>query len=188
MIQSKDDYRFYLEADRISLGIKGTWYEFFFDDVWKFQKFLRKYEYFYNCKKSKIWKPYLLYLMIRYKSLSFKYGYIININVFGPGLSIAHYGPLVVSYAAKVGKNCRIHNEVYITGGNIVWDAPIIGDNVYIGPGAKILGGITIANDIVIGANAVVTKSFLEPGITIAGVPAKKISDNSSEKLIIKGA
>lgn len=55
--------------------------------------------------------------------------------------------------------------------------APQIGDNVYIGPGAKLYGRIEIASGIVIGANAVVTKSFTEENICIAGVPARKISD-----------
>lgn len=53
----------------------------------------------------------------------------------------------------------------------------IIGKHVYIGPGAKIFGDIYIADDIAIGANAVVNKSFTTPGITVAGVPAKIISD-----------
>lgn len=54
-------------------------------------------------------------------------------------------------------------------------DAPTIGNNVEIGFGAVIIGKIKIADGIKIGANSVVTKSFLEPNITIAGVPAKKI-------------
>ena len=63
-------------------------------------------------------------------------------------------------------------------------DSPIIGDNVFIASGARILGTVQIANNIAIGANAVVTKSFLEESITIAGVPAKKISDHDSRKFI----
>ena len=55
-----------------------------------------------------------------------------------------------------------------------------IGNNVYIAPGVKILPDAEIADNIRIGANAVVTKSFLEPGITIAGVPAVKISDKGN--------
>lgn len=55
--------------------------------------------------------------------------------------------------------------------------APTIGDNVYIGPGAKIYGKIKISDNIVIGANAVVGRSFEEPNICIAGAPAHKISD-----------
>ena len=55
-----------------------------------------------------------------------------------------------------------------------------IGKNAYIAPGVKILPGIEIADNIRIGANAVVTKSFDKPGITIAGVPAVRISDKGS--------
>ena len=57
---------------------------------------------------------------------------------------------------------------------------------MYIGVGVVIIGDVEIADNIVIGANAVVNKSFLEPGITIAGVPARKISDKSSEGLLIR--
>ena len=52
---------------------------------------------------------------------------------------------------------------------------PVLGKNVELGIGAKVIGGITLADGIRIGANAVVTKSFLEANITIAGVPAVKV-------------
>lgn len=58
--------------------------------------------------------------------------------------------------------------------------AAIIGDNVFIGTGDKIIDAIEIGNYIAIGANSVVTKSFIEYGITIGGVSAKKISNNNS--------
>ena len=108
----------------------------------------------------------------------------IPINVFGPGLSIAHYGTIVVNQNSKIGKNCRIHENVTIgsTGGEEL--APQIGNNVFIGTGAKIIGNIEIADNIAIGANSLVNKSFTEPGITIAGNPAKKISNNSSKMFI----
>ena len=54
--------------------------------------------------------------------------------------------------------------------------APVIGDNVYIGPGAKIFGDITIGNNVSIGANAVVNRSFPD-NVIIAGVPAKVIKN-----------
>lgn len=57
---------------------------------------------------------------------------------------------------------------------------------MFIASGARIIGDISIASNIAIGANAVVTKSFLEEGITIAGIPAKKISNNSSEGFLVK--
>ena len=80
--------------------------------------------------------------------------------MFGPGLSIAHAGTIVVNSNAKIGANCRIHVCVNI--GADVTDgskAPIIGDNCYIGPGAKLFGSIILGNNVGIGANAVVNKS-----------------------------
>lgn len=59
-----------------------------------------------------------------------------------------------------------------------------LGDNVFIGSGAKIIGNIQIASDVAIGANAVVVNDVLEPGITVGGVPAKKISNNNSHSNI----
>ena len=58
------------------------------------------------------------------------------------------------------------------TGGNNC--AATIGDNVFIGTGAKIIGAIRVADNISIGANSVVTKDFLEPGITIVLVFRQK--------------
>jgi serine O-acetyltransferase len=63
--------------------------------------------------------------------------------------------------------------------------APQIGNNVYIGPGAKIFGEIVIADNIAIGANSVVNKSFYEKGISIAGVPAKKINTKGTDDIIV---
>ena len=54
--------------------------------------------------------------------------------------------------------------------------APNIKDGVWIGPGAKLYGNITIGSNVVIGANSVVNKSFSD-NITVAGVPAKKINN-----------
>ncbi|MDO5157086.1 MAG: hypothetical protein Q4D51_14105 [Eubacteriales bacterium] len=53
-------------------------------------------------------------------------------------------------------------------------DVPTIGDNIYIGPGAKLFGSITIADGCAIGAGAVVTKSFMNPGMNIVGNPARE--------------
>ena len=118
--------------------------------------------------------------------MSQRLGFSIQFNCFGPGLSIAHYGLLVVGGNAKIGKNCRIHEGVTIglTGGSDL--SAKIGDNVFIGSGAKILGNLTIADGTCIGANAVVIRDILEPNITVGGVPAKKISNNNSDKFLIK--
>lgn len=116
----------------------------------------------------------------RFHKLSIKLGFSIPINVIGPGLSIAHYGTIVINRNTVIGKNLRIQEGVTIGATNGSSAAPTIGDNVFIGSGAKIIGNLTIANNIAVGAGSVVTKSFLEEGITIAGVPATKISNNNS--------
>lgn len=97
-------------------------------------------------------------------------GFSIGLNCFEKGLSISHIGTIVVNHEAKIGENCRLHVCV-----NIGTGSPQIGNNVYIGPGAKIFGKIRIANGIKIGANAVVNKDFYQEGKTIVGVPAKYI-------------
>ena len=117
-----------------------------------------------------------------------KLGFSIGLNVFGPGLAIVHYGQVVVNANAKIGKNCRIHEGVTIGATNGTSEAPQLGDNVFIASGAKVIGNIRVADDVAIGANAVVVKDVLEPRITVGGVPAKKISSNSSNINIIMGA
>lgn len=121
-----------------------------------------------------------LYYRFQLHRLSFKLGYSIPLNVVGPGLSLPHRGTIVINSHASIGENCRIHVDVNIgaTGGST--EAPFIGSNCYIGPGAKLVGNISIADNVIIGANAVVVKSINEPGTTWAGVPAKKISDKGA--------
>lgn len=111
-----------------------------------------------------------LYHYFIFKRLSYILGFTIHKNCFGPGLNIKHYGSVVVNPHTRIGKNCIVHSCVNIgeTNGN----APVIGDNVYIGPGVKMFGNIRIANNVTIGANAVVNKSFELDNVTLVGVPA----------------
>lgn len=188
MIQSKEDYRFFLEADRIALKMNRKRPCLFRDDVWKFERLLRKTEYFQNCKTGFLSKKcYFNYLRLKLHKMGIRLGFLIPRNVFGPGLSISHYGPILVSDKATVGANCRIHPCVTIgvAGGSPNY-APRIGNNVFIGPGAVIVGNIEIADGIAVGANSFVNKSFREPDITIAGNPARKVSNNGSKRLYLR--
>lgn len=182
MIKSKEDYREYLRCDKIALGKKYKKPKLVGDEIWRFQIMMRKAEYYKNCSKNILGKIYSKWLQYRYYKMRLKLGFSIPLNVFGPGLSIAHYGTIVVNGNAKVGKNCRIQECTTIGATNGSKKAPILGDNIFIGSGARIIGDISIAGDIAIGANAVVNKNFEEQGITIAGVPAKKISNNNSHQ------
>lgn len=90
----------------------------------------------------------------------------------GRNFVIDHSGGIVVSGFAKFGDNCRIRTGV-VVGLARVGDpvAPVIGNNVDIGAGAKVLGRIRIGNDVLIGANAVVTRDVPD-GCLAVGVPA----------------
>ena len=190
MINSFDDYKYYLNCDKVGLGINEKGIVslikniLFPNLIWKFQKTLRKLEYYHNCKHRLIEKPKYYYLKYKFRKISVKLGFSIPINVFGPGLTIVHYGTIVVNQNAKVGKNCRIHACTNIGASGGKKEAPKIGDNVYIGPGAKIYGNIMIADNCAIGANAVVNKSFNQKGYMIAGNPAIAIKEIDIKKII----
>ena len=108
-----------------------------------------------------------------------KLGFSIPINTFGPGLSIPHYGTIIVNGAVRVGANCRLHAGVNIGASAGQTKAPEIGDNVYIGPGAIIFGNIQIASNVTIGANATVNHSFLTEHVVLAGTPACVVKENA---------
>lgn len=185
MIKNKEELKYFLKQDKKALNRKGKKPKFFGDEIWKFEILLRKNEYINNCCKSKIYLPLKFFYKYRFHKLSIKLGILIPLNTFEEGLSIAHYGNIVVNTNAKIGKNCRIHECVNIGANHGNGLSPIIGNNVFIGTGAKVLGNIKIGNNVAIGANSVVTKNFEENNITIAGVPAKKISNNGSFDYII---
>lgn len=93
-----------------------------------------------------------------------------------PGMYIGHHGGIIISSLAKIGKCANISQQVTIgiAGKDEKRGVPIIGDNVYIGPGAKIFGKITIGNNVKIGANAVVYKD-IPSNSTVVLYPGFKI-------------
>lgn len=181
MIDSKKAYRYYLEQDRIALGRKRDRRpRFFGDEIWKLQRLLRKVEYDLNCRHGVVGKLIGKWHKMHFHCLSVKLGMTIPPGVFGPGLSIPHYGTIVVHANTKAGKNCRLQEGVTIGATNGSHEAAVIGDNCYFGSGAKVIGAVCIADDVAVGANAVVTADITEPGTTWAGIPARKISGRDS--------
>jgi len=125
-----------------------------------------------------------LHVMARYllHRLERTYGISIPYNTqIGFGLYIGHFGGIVVSYEAIIGRNCNINHGVTIgaTYGGRYPGVPRIGNNVYLGPGSKIIGGIVIGNNVAVGANAVVTTSVPDNAVVI-GVPGRVASFNGS--------
>src|SRR3989442_13750671 len=107
MIQSRNDYRFYLEADRIALD-RHEKHPRIDDGVWRFERLLRKVEYYHNCRHGRRWAAYKKYLSLRFHALSVLLGYSIPPNVFGPGLSISHLEEILLIEGVKFGKIAKL--------------------------------------------------------------------------------
>jgi serine O-acetyltransferase len=115
-----------------------------------------------------------------------KFGIEIHPNTkIGYGFYIGHFGGIVINEKTIIGNNCNISQGVTI--GQInrgeKQGTPTIEDEVYIGPGAKILGKINIGHNSAIGANAVVVKD-VKSNTTVGGIPAKEISTIGSDGYI----
>lgn len=143
-----------------------------------------KYTFWMRLTKFLHGKSKILHVLAKAKlhSLMYRYGIEIPwITDIGPGFYIGHFGGVVVNGNAKIGANVNISQGVTI-GVHNRGDrkgVPVINDCVYIGPGAKIFGSVTIGKSAAIGANAVVTKDVPENGVAV-GIPAKVISFNGS--------
>ena len=95
---------------------------------------------------------------------------------FGPGFIILHSIGLVINTGVQGGRNITLENGITI--GADKGRAPLLGDNIYIGAGARIIGGVRVGNNVRIGANAVVVKDVPD-NATVVGIPARvvRISD-----------
>lgn len=176
-IRNKVDYHEFLHADLKAHGLQTWhWYLRYRHPELHFQRILRKVEYLSLASNQWHQIPYV-FNRLRLANLSVRTGISIPPGVFGRGLSIAHYGSIVVNDSARVGSYCRIHSATNIGVGE--GGAPRIGDFVYIGPGAVVSGGISIGKETAIGANAVVLRDLPEKCIA-AGVPASVKSTRSS--------
>lgn len=97
----------------------------------------------------------------------------------GPGLLIPHYGTIVINRRSKIGKKCIIMHNVTLAakGRSDDMNVPIIGDAVYVGAGAILLGGVMVGNNSTIGAGTVITKDIKE-GSVVVGNPARELKPN----------
>lgn len=156
-----------------------------------------RYSFFMRCcrylaSKGRLCRPLFILSRIALRHYSVAYGFQIpwQTNI-GPGLCIGHYGPIIVNPHASIGSNCNItvgvllglNHKTDISGKSLGFEYPVIGDRVALGNGAKIIGGVTIGNDAVIGVNTVVTKDIPDMSIAV-GIPAKIIANHGSAALV----
>ncbi len=130
-------------------------------------------DYLIRIKKKKKFK--ILQILIR-EHLRKKYHILLGENVIIGSLKLPHPHNIVIGRNVKIGKNCTIYHDVTI--GQNLGEFPQIGSNVIIYTGARVIGGITIGDNAIIGANAVVTSDVPENAIVV-GMPAKVIKYRS---------
>jgi serine O-acetyltransferase len=146
-----------------NLGSQGFWVMI----VYRFGRWR------YGVRPALLRKFFSLIYKIWFKVIQIVAGVELPCEVeIGRNFIIDHFGGIIISGYAKFGDNCRIRNGVVVGLQNVDNPvAPVIGNNVDIGTGAKILGAISIGNDVVIGANAVVIRDVPDNHIAV-GVPA----------------
>lgn len=134
---------------------------------------LHRISYYLHTKKIPVFPRILQYLIFL----------IYNSNIpasvkIGKGSIFGHGGiGVVIHERTIIGDNCTICQGITIGGRSKKYNVPVIGNRVYIGAGARILGDIAIGNNIIIGPNAVVI-SDIPDNCAVGGVPAKIIRRN----------
>jgi serine O-acetyltransferase len=98
----------------------------------------------------------------------------------GPGLRILHPTGIVITDKASIGSRCTVHS---CTIGSSTDGSPVIGDDVSIAPGARVLGDVRVDDGCHVAANAVLTRSIPGTWKVLAGVPARAIREREAPLL-----
>ncbi|WP_308638437.1 serine O-acetyltransferase [Paenibacillus silvisoli] len=144
-----------------------------FSPGFKYIFFMRLCTYFRHKKPAVLFLPIFLVLVFIYRHNSFKYGIEVPFKAkIGPGFYIGHFSCITMHGEAVLGDRVRISQGVTI--GYTSKGVPTIGNDVYIGAGAKIIGNVHVGNNVEIGANSVVTKDIPDNSVVV-GVPGRVI-------------
>jgi serine O-acetyltransferase len=131
-------------------------------------------------------RPLQLLLIIGHKLIEVSTGVNLPCTArVGPGLHLPHCGYRVVNGGAEIGADCCLLQGVTIgvSGRGEHRGVPKIGNRVYIGANATVVGKIVVGDDSIIAANSLVNRD-VPPHCTVLGVPAKVVSNHGSEDYI----
>lgn len=171
-----DLYRY---EGRVSAGV--FWRHFLFTPGYKYTVVMRTAGYLRTLPMMALG----LYPLFKWWLLRCRYKYGIAIpeyTIIGPGLFINRFGGIYINGDAVIGANANLTHGIMLGQANRGARAgsPILGDRVFLGAGAKVIGHIHLGDDCAVGANAVVTKDVPEKGV-VGGIPAKLLSTGGSE-------
>lgn len=153
----------------------------------KYAFLLRLCRFFMLARPRALAAPFYVISRIVLKHYEYKFHIAIAPTTqIGAGLYIGHFGDIWVNPQAIIGANCNISQGVTIgqASRGKRKGYPVIGDNVFIGPGAKIIGRVQIGDNVAIGANCVVTRDIPNNAVVV-GVPGRVISFAGSTDYII---
>ena len=110
-----------------------------------------------------------MYYLHKLRKYSHIPGYQIPPHIISKGLTIWHWGPIIINPSASIGENCTIYPGVLIGHKNPGEGCAVIGNNVFIGAGTKIIGCVKIGNNVIIGQNCVITKDIPDNTTIVCG-------------------
>lgn len=183
-----NEYLSFLKSDITRYGARSSFKQFvklyLVSPGYKYSVVMRTAKYLK--KAGPLFTPLYAVSRLMLRHYEYKFGISIPYNTtIKAGLYIGHYGGIIVNPDTIIGKNCNINHDVTIGAayGGKTPGVPVIGDNVYFGPGSKIIGGITVGNNVAIGANCVLTKSVPDNAV-VAGIPGVVISEKGSYEYV----
>ena len=173
MILTRQELRFYIMADRIMNGLpaKKTLKErignivFAKPPIMAYLKAMRVVS-FSKHQSSLFSKVILIIYRHKYNRLGLKLGFFINEDVCRYGMVVPHYGTIVIGGNNRIGRYAVFHTVVNMTASNCV-----VGDGLYLSVGAKVIGPLTLGDNVTIAANSVVKGSF-DNNVLLVGSPA----------------
>ncbi|MDB2576154.1 hypothetical protein N9Z54_03000 [Planctomycetota bacterium] len=168
-IESRADFLEFLRLDLSARSLtRVPWLCSFRRPLVAYTVKMRQVEYLQSKRLGFFGRCWLRWRFWRLKMYGGRLGLSMVPGTFGPGLVIVHHGSIVISSKARFGSRARIHSCVNVSG------APVFGDDVYLGPGAVVVGDVDVGDRVRVGANSVVSRT-VKAGSTVLGVPARVI-------------